>query len=292
MEDEVLDQPQSDMTDDDFFGDIDNEVINEVSQEDDQNTDDESKEVETKEESESTPTDTESEEEDSIDYQPFLDAISKKAKYNGESVKVDNIDDVIKTYQKGLNYDKVNQKVTDLENSRINQYVSRKAKEMGMTADEYMDQVESYEKQQEQAKRQSELDEMVENGVPEAIAREVIATRELRKEVQEEKNRLEQEKIDREKEQAKDKEYAEFIKEFPDVEPKDIPKDVFLNAQNSSLKEAYLKWQNAELKKQIEINKTNSKNKESSVGSTTGYGTKEDNHKTDPFLEGLEEDYW
>ena len=278
-ENELLDQPQSDETsianDDDFFEEVDNEVIAEE------------KESEESNESESKPTETKLEEETKMDYKPFLEEISSKAKYNGESVSVDNIDEVITNFQKGLNYDKLSQKVDNLENSKVFRYVSQKANELGMTVDEYMDSVEAYEMEQQKAQEQARIDEMISNGVPEEVAKEVVATSQLRKELQEEKNKLEKEKQEREKNDKKDREYQEFLEEFPDVKAEDIPKEVFLDAQKSGLKSAYLKWQNAELKKQIEISKTNKKNQESSVGSTTEYGGKDESLNTDPFLEGF-----
>jgi len=281
-EKELLDQPESNETsieNDDFFGDIDNEFI-----------DNEPKEisVDSDDESESIPTDTESEEkEEEIDYKPFLDAISKKAKYNKESIQVDSMDDVINNFQKGLNYDKMVEKLNSLENSKVFSYVSQKANQLGMTVEEYMNSVEQYEQEQEQIRQQEKIEEMVSNGVPEEIAKEVVATSQLRKELQEEKNRLEKEKQEREANENKNKEYAEFLEAFPNVKAEDIPREVFLNAQKSNLKTAYLEWQNAELQKQIEINKTNSKNATSSVGSTTQYGAKDETANSDLFLEGF-----
>jgi hypothetical protein len=113
-------------------------------------------------------------------------------------------------------------------------------------------------------------------------------SRKIRKELQAEKNQLEKEKQEKLDKESKDKEYADFIKEFPDVKAEDIPKDVFLNAENSSLREAYMKYQLEEQKKQIEILKKQNENKSSSVGSTTEFGGKE-NKATDPFLEGWDE---
>ena len=227
-------------------------------------------------------------EEDEGDYKPFLDELSKKVKYNKESVNVESMDDVISNYQKGLNYDKLVEKLNNLENSKAMSYITNKASELGMSIDEYMDQVENYEKEQQKQRDQEKMEEMISSGVPEEIAREVIATSQLRKELQAEKNQLEKEKKEREEKESKDKEYADFIKEFPDVKAEDIPKDVFLNAQNSSLREAYMKYQLEEQKKQIEILKKQNENKSSSVGSTTEFGGKE-NKPTDPFLEGWDE---
>lgn len=98
MEDEkeLLEQPDSSeekiVNDDDFFSEVDNEVIEEHSKE---TSDDDSNETE-----EENQTDTDSEEEKEIDYTPFLEAISKKAKYNKEPVEVKDFDEVINNFQR------------------------------------------------------------------------------------------------------------------------------------------------------------------------------------------------
>lgn len=277
MEEETNTNPTND---DDFFGDVDKEVINEL--------DGESNEGEETGEENQTETEETSKEEDKDDYKALLDELSKKVKYNKESVQIDSIDDVVSNYQKGLNYDKLVEKLNNLEHSKAMSYITNKAQELGMSVDEYMEQVENYEKEQEKKREQEKLEEMISNGVPEDVAKEVIATSQLRRELQAEKNKLEKEKQEKLDKESKDKEYADFIKEFPDVNAEDIPKDVFLNAENSSLREAYMKYQLEEQKKQIEILKKQNENKSSSVGSTTEFGGKE-NKATDPFLEGWDE---
>ena len=285
MEDEkeLLEQPDSSeeniVNDDDFFEDVNTEVIEEQSKE---TSDETSNEAE-----EENQTETDSKEEKEIDYTPFLEAISKKAKYNKEPVEVKNFDEVINNFQKGLNYDKMVEKYNNLEHSKAFSYVSKKAQELGMSVDEYMDQVEQYEREQEKAKEQERIDEMIASGVPEDVAKEVVATSQLRKQLQEEKNQLEKEKREREENDKKNREYADFLEAFPDVKAEDIPKEVFLDAQKSNLTTAYLKWQNVEQKKQIERLKQNEKNRDSSVGSTTQFGSKDETGETDLFLEGF-----
>lgn len=286
MEDEkeLLEQPNSNeeiiVDDDNFFEEVDNEIIEKQSKEE---SDDETFE-ETEEENQS---ETDSKEEEEIDYKPFLEALSKKAKYNKEPVDIKDFDEVVNNFQKGLNYDKMVEKYNNLEHSKTFTYVSKKAQELGMSVDDYMDQVEQYEQEQEKAKEQESIDEMIANGVPEDVAKEVVATSQLRKQLQEEKNQLEREKKEREENDKKNREYADFLEAFPDVKAEDIPKEVFLNAQKSNLTTAYLKWQNAEQAKQIERLKQNEKNRSSSVGSTTQYGSKDETGETDLFLQGF-----
>lgn len=276
---------ETEVANDDFFEEIDNEVINEQGN---QTSEDSEKAKES-----STPNETEEESKETddkeIDFAPFLDYLSKNAKYNKESVKVDNMEDVINNFQKGLNYDKLQDKLNAIQNSKAETYISRKAKELGMTVDEYMDQVEAYEKQQEEDKKEARFQEMIDNGIPEDIAKEVIATSELRKELETMKAEQKAKEAEAEEKANKNKEYEDFLKAYPNVNVDEIPKEVFEKAQDSSLKEAYTEWRLAQLEKQLSIKNTNEKNKQSSMGSITETGTtNESENGKDLFLEGFE----
>lgn len=269
-------------SDDDFFAEIDDEVIKEESNEND--------EAEQSEETEESKPSESEESKDEVDFTPLLKALSGKIKYNKEEVNVDSIEDLITGYQKGLNYDKKLQELENLQNSKLEKYAKSKAEELGITVDEYMDRVEQYEKDQQKAREEEQLEEMINNGVPDSIAREVIATSQLRRELQKKENELKAREEAQAKEKAKNKEYEDFLKEFPDVNPEDIPKEVFENAENSSLSNAYMKWQLKELQNQLSIAKTNEKNKEAVVGGITDTGPTKENHEVDLFLEGFNED--
>jgi hypothetical protein len=269
-------------SDDDFFAEIDDEVIKEES-----NESDEAEQSEETEESE--PSESE-ESKDEVDFTPLLKALSGKIKYNKEEVDVDSIEDLITGYQKGLNYDKKLQELENLQNSKLEKYAKSKAEELGITVDEYMDRVEQYEKDQQKAREEEQLEEMINNGVPDSIAREVIATSQLRRELQKKENELKAREEAQAKEKAKNKEYEDFLNEFPDVNPEDIPKEVFEDAENSSLSNAYMKWQLKELQNKLSIAKTNEKNKEAVVGGVTDTGPTKENHEVDLFLEGFNEE--
>lgn len=273
-------------SDDDFFADVDEEVISEASEENESEPSEE-KADESEEPSEDSKDNSEGGE---VDFKPLLKALSGKIKYNKENVTVESLEDLINGYQKGLNYDKKLQELENLQNSKLEKYAKSKAEELGITVDEYMDRVEQYEKDQQKAQEQEQLEEMLDNGVPEAIAREVIATGQLRRELQKKENELKAREEAQAKEKAKNKEYEDFLREFPDVNPEDIPKEVFEDAENSSLSNAYMKWQLKELQNKLNVAKTNEKNKEASVGGVTDTGPTKEKHETDPFLEGFEED--
>lgn len=281
-EDKVVESIPTDTmeSDDDFFSEIDNEVENEIEEKV------ETSEEETNEESEPSEA-QEDNSEDDVDYTPLLKALSGKIKYNKEEVNVDSIEDLISNYQKGLNYDKKVQELENLQNSKLEKYARTKADELGISVDDYMDRVEKYEEKQRKAQEEQELDEMIENGVPDSLAREILAGRQLRIEYQKMKNEMKEWKESTQKEEAKNKEYNEFLEKFPDVNPEDIPKQVFEDAEKSSLTEAYMKWQLNELKSQLKVAKTNEKNATASVGSVTSTGPTKENHSTDLFLEGF-----
>ena len=144
-----------------------------------------------------TPTETKGEE---LDYTPFLDKLSKEIKYMDNEVKIESLDDVKTNYQKGLDYDRKVEKLKELESSEELTYIREKAKDNGMTPSEYIKALKDYEVNQAKTAEENEIKEMIENGVAENIARKVVETNRLAKELNEEKLRIkkEQEKIESE----------------------------------------------------------------------------------------------
>jgi len=268
-------------SDDDFFSDLDNEVISENEKSQDQ-TENETEEVEAPNE-----TSEENSKDGEVDFEPLLKALSGKIKYNKENVTVESLEDLINGYQKGLNYDKKLQELENLQNSKLEKYAKNKAEELGITVDEYMDRVEQYERDQQKAQDEARLEEFINNGVPEDVAREVIATSQLRKQLQAKENELKAREEAARKENEKKTEYEKFLKDFPEVKPEDIPKEVFEEAENSTLSNAYMKWKLKELEKQLSIEKTNKENSQSTVGGVTETGPTQEKYDKDPFLDGF-----
>ena len=271
-------------SDDDFFSEIDEQVMSENLDDEEEQTSEEDKSDEAQKPNETTEDNSNS---DEVDLKPLLNALSGKIKYNKEEVNVESIEDLITNVQKGLNYDKKLQELENLQNSRLEKYAKEKADALGISVDEYMDQVEEYEKRQEMQREADELEDLINAGTPESIAKELIASRQQRRQIQQELNDIKAEREEERKEKEKNKEYQDFLNEFPEVTPESIPKEVFEEAEKSSLKESYMKWKLKELEKQLSISKTNEKNKQSSVGSTTDTGKTTEKHERDLFLEGL-----
>lgn len=272
----------TEVSDNDFFDDISDEVINETESQDVTETEEESESSTPNETDEAKVEDTE------VDYKPLLEALSKKVVYNGESVNIDNIDELVTNIQKGLNYDKKQEQYENLQNSKVEQYVSKKARELGMSVDEYIDQVENYEREQEKEKEKARLEEMINNGVPEDVAKEVIATSQLRKQLEEEKAQLKEREEKAKAENDKNKQYADFVEQFPNVKAEDIPKEVFEKAQSSNLVSAYKDWLITDLQTKLQIKEQNEKNANSAIGSVTETGQTKKQEPVDMFLEGFD----
>lgn len=283
MEDEkiVESTPTETMeSDDNFFDDVSDEIIEEG----------ESSEEETNEDSEPSETQEDNSEDEKVDFKPLLEELSKKVKYNKENVSIESLEDLINGYQKGLNYDKIQEKLENLQNSKAETYIRNKADELGITVDEYMDQVEEYEAQQKKEREKERLEEMVENGVPEELAREVIATAELRRQLQQKENELKEKEEASKQKEKEEQEYQDFLKNFPDVNPDDIPKEVFEDAENSDLSSAYMKYKLKDLENKLKVAKQNEENSASTVGGVTDTGPTKESHSDDPFLDGFNEE--
>jgi len=225
--------------------------------------------------------------EEEVDFTPLLNKLSKDIKYMDEEIVIDSLDDVKTNYQKGLDYDKKVKKLDELENSKMTTYLRNKAKESGMSEDDYIDTLEQMEVNQTKDQEQQEINEMIENGVAEHIAKKVIETNRVAKELKTEQLKLKEQQKLADVRATKDAENNTFLETYPDVNVKDIPKEVFKEAENSSLLTAYTRYQNKQLAKEIEILKQNKTNdKTSPVESTTKHGGVVV-EKEDPFLTGF-----
>lgn len=208
-----------------------------------------------------------------VDYKPLLDSLSGKIKYMDEEVKIESIDDLITNYQKGLDYDRKTKKIEELESSEEMSYIKEKSKEAGMTPTDYIKAIKGYEEQQAKQEEETEIAEMIDNGIAENIARKVVETNKVAKELAAEKLKLQEEQTKLAKQKERENSDKQFIAAHPDLDIKSIPKEVFIEAEKIGLDNAYSKYENAKLKNEIKILRQNQNNKETSpVKSTTEHG--------------------
>lgn len=217
----------------------------------------------------------------------FLNA--QDMKFNGEKVTIKDLEEFKTVYQKGLNYDKVKAKADSQENNSVMNFISDKAKSMGLTPEEYITKVQEYEKTQEKERIENDIADMVNQGIDEATARRVVESEKALKDVESLRKSLEARENEQREQENKNKEYEEFLKEYPNVQAADIPQEVFGKAQNGvSLLNAYREYENKLLKEKIKQLEQNRMNSSSSPVTLTSNGSPTSQEAKDDFLIGFD----
>lgn len=233
-----------------------------------------------------------------LDYKPFLESLSGKMKYNGEAVEVDSIENLIAGYQKSLNYDKINSKVTDYEEkiSQLDpqvQFAQTMAKKYGY------DNVLDYQAAVEEQWKKDEIDTLIQNNIPEEYAKEMIENRQFRDQYSKEQQTT-QEK------QAEDKRYTDFIDWHGDMvkngvftEGLDVEKipgevwNILDRNGDQNIKAAYMEFQLTKQRGDIqqETLKNIQHNSETSTGAINSQTSQEpaimSNEQVDSLLAGM-----
>jgi hypothetical protein len=133
-----------------------------------------------------------------------------------------------------------------------------------------MDDASEYRKKALEALEAQNIQKYVDGGVSEELAKEIVETKKLRSELLEQKSAHEKEEVLR-------KNYADFSKEYPDVQPATIPVDVWKDFNEGiPLIKAYAAWDRkrlvdelAELKGKVSVKARNDESATSSPGSVS-----------------------
>jgi hypothetical protein len=206
---------------------------------------------------------------------PFL-----KVKYNKEEMELDE-ERTRELAQKGLNYDKVQEKLQALESDPRLTFVQELAQQFNMSVPEYLEAVKAQKEEQR-------IQELVEQGISQELAQEMLENRKFREQFEAEKKA----KAD---EAKKNEEYNEFFEHFRQANGRDyqpntdaIPESVWEAANNGvPLKFAYMQHQNQVLQQQLQTLKQNQSNAQKApVGSVTNHGSTE-TASEDLFMQGF-----
>ena len=197
---------------------------------------------------------------------PFLNI-----KYNKEEMALTQ-EQAVELAQKGMNYDKIIERLYQAENNPALQYLNELAERNGTTTEDLV----QYWREQE---RQAELNHLVQANIPEEYAQEILENRKFRQQMQEQQ----QAQAERERQRA---EYTDFFNSFPNVKPEEIPVEVWQKTENGvPLKYAYMEYNQQKLLSEINILKNNQKNKQKSpLGNGIGNTNADD---FDPFDAGF-----
>lgn len=202
-------------------------------------------------------------------------------KYNHEE-KDYTLSEVKGLAQKGMNYDKVVEKLNTLEESPSIQFVEQQARANDMSVKEYIQATHDYQKQ-------LEVDKLVEAGNTEDVAKELIDKRYAEKQAKLDKEDADKEQLGRDTEQ---KDLDEFLETFPDVKADEIPSEVFKLAEdkNLSLTDAMFRIENQRMAKEMKTMKRKASNKKKAplTKGVTDHGA-DKVAKVDPDLDGWDD---
>lgn len=190
--------------------------------------------------------------------QPPVEYPKIQYKFNHDSKEM-SYEEAPEYIQKGLNYDKVNEKYTALQNDPRLSFVERYAKANNMSVDEWMTAVNQMEEQEK-------LDSLIEQNIPPQYAQEMIDNKNFR-------DKYEAEQKDNVTKQAKETEYIEFMAKFPGVQGTDLtPETWALVNSGTPLKYAYMEQLHNENTKAKAVQQNNNKVAQATTGSATGQG--------------------
>jgi hypothetical protein len=206
---------------------------------------------------------------------PFL-----KVKYNKEELALDE-ERARELAQKGLNYDKVQERLQALESDPRLSFIEELASQHNMSPQEY---IEAVRQQQEQER----IHQLVEQGISEEVAHELLENRKFREQ-------YENERKAKAEEERKNADYNEFFDYYREANGRDfvpnqdnIPQSVWdATEKGVPLKFAYMMHENSQLRNQLTTLKQNDSNaKKAPVGSVTAHGGNQIEAEDD-FLAGF-----
>lgn len=206
-----------------------------------------------------------------VDFKPFLDVLSQKAKFNHQPVKIESIDDVVNNYQKGMNYDRIYPEYEKLRSDPSRSFVETMAKKNNMSVPQYLEAVK-------QSEEQERMNELVQKNIPPEFAKEMLENRKFREQYETTKKEIDTQK-------AREKDYADFTEWHTktygkEPNPAEIPEEVWKAVGNGTpLRIAFIEHDYGNLRGKIQqseqsqqTQQANQKNAESSTGSVKSKG--------------------
>lgn len=234
------------------------EEVSETAEQEEADHSEVSKEAEKPEE-----TETETKAEEDADQRFTLKHLGEVKEYNRE--------ETLALAQKGLDYDRIRQKLSEKEEAEkqhkdILAFVSELAGSKNVSVDEFMlDYRAMVMAQKEQISVDSAKERLQMQAREKALTERENALKE----------REEAQKSADTKRETVQQDFAAFFKARPGVKAEDIPKEVYQQALDGTpLLTAYTVWENAKLKAELEAERKNKANAEKATGSTSSAGKK------------------
>ena len=213
-----------------------------------------------------------------------VDDFELDIRYNGQNQKLTR-EEATTLAQKGMNYDKIYNQLQSALNNPALKVIESNAKKAGLSVDDYVNRMAQF--QDTMSINQIASNFKKENpDVSDAVANQYA--REVFKNQQAEQARKDADKAKADADAENNRLYAEvqaFNQRFPDVDIEHLPNEVVddINA-GIPLMEAYLIYENQQLRNRVANNETNAKNRANAVGKVSA-NVSDDG--VDPFVQGL-----
>lgn len=193
-----------------------------------------------------------------------------KVVFNGQELEL-TLDELRTHAQKGLNYDHVYDQLQRLKKSPAIDLFEQYAKRNGMNVDEYAEYLQRLENQQR-------VNAMAQEGIPETAAQRIL-------ELEERESARTAREAEEQKRAAMQKQYMDFLREYPDLAVSDIPQEVWERVEKGmELTAAYALYENKTLKTKVKQQEQNEVNRKKAVGPIKSENA---DGNTDAFLQGL-----
>jgi hypothetical protein len=217
--------------------------------------------------------------------EPEADDFSLDIRYNGQNQTL-NREQATTLAQKGMNYDKINEKLQQALNNPVLKIVENNAKKAGLSVEEYANRMAQFQDSlniQQIAREFKNQNPDVSDAVATQYASEVYKNRQAESAKQEAEKARQTAQAEQD---ALISEVKAFQERFPDVDIESLPNEVIDDINlGTPLMEAYLTYENQQLRNRLANTQTNARNRNNSVGKVsdnTGSAT-----GTDPFIQGL-----
>ncbi len=207
---------------------------------------------------------------------------SLDVKYNGEQRKLSK-EEAVELAQKGLNYDKIAERLKTAEGSEELKQLKKLAAEAGVDPSDYLAGVTARLRQADEEKLKKSY---LEKGVSDKLADELVREERQRAEDRAAMNELKRElEFFKARERAKET-WTGFLKEHPEITSYDeLPSEVKEGVrQGKELADAYNAYEIGVLKQKLALEAQAKSNMEKAPSSVTGSGAAEDR---DDFLKGF-----
>ena len=199
-------------------------------------------------------------------------------KYNGETKEMP-LDEVITLAQKGMNYDKVATERDSLRNSTEIKALRELAQANGLSVSDLLKNLQEANDNQHKAKIFNELKVKYPEATDDLLTQ--LTESEFSKRTEQRKVEL-QEIAAKETKSKQQQQITSFLEKYPELDPKEVITDDIMNRvkNGATLIEAYqeqqlmaMQTEITELRKQIEANKQNEKNRKGTSASLQGHGS-------------------